>query len=113
MLQNIIFVNGGTYCPGLPFSDHFVRPSRFLVKMFIFVLVPRNLIMSEVQRKINFAHSSHRLYVHSVHPSKHTFKNEKNGGTRQGCTVKGMHINYLIYDYKETTCKTSRKKRTI
>ena len=38
-----------------------VPPSRFLAKMFIFVLVPRNLIMSKVQRKIIFDHSSHRL----------------------------------------------------
>ena len=40
-----------------------VPPSRFLAKMFIFVLVPRNLIMSKVQRKIIFDHSSDRLLV--------------------------------------------------
>ena len=37
-----------------------VPPFRFLAKMFIFVLVPRTLIMSRVQRKIIFDHSSHR-----------------------------------------------------
>ena len=52
MIQNIIFVNGGTFCPGLPFFDHFDKgtPSRFLAKMFIFVLVPRNLIMSNYEK---------------------------------------------------------------
>ena len=49
--------------------DHFwiilikVPPSRFLAKMFIFVLVPWNLIMSNVQQKNIFYHSSHRLVV--------------------------------------------------
>ena len=63
MIQNIIFGNCGTFCPGLPFSDHFDKdtPSRFLAKMSIFVLVPRKLIMSKVQREIIFDHSSHRL----------------------------------------------------
>ena len=41
------------------------------------------------------------------------FQNYKNGGTQQGCTVKGMHIHYVVYDCKETTCKTSRKRRAI
>ena len=65
MIQNIIFGDGGTFCPGLPFSDHFDKGtcSRFLGKMFSFVLVPRNLIMSKVQQKIIFAHSSHRLIL--------------------------------------------------
>ena len=51
MIQNIIFGNGGTFRPGLPFSDNFDKgtPSRFFSKMFIFVLVPRNLIMSGVR----------------------------------------------------------------
>ena len=40
-------------------------PSRFLAKKIIFVFVPRNLIMSKVQRKIIFDHSSHRLYEYS------------------------------------------------
>ena len=63
MIQNIIFGNCGTFCHGLPFSDHFDKgtPSRFLAKMSIFDSVPRNLIMSKVQREIIFAHSSHRL----------------------------------------------------
>ena len=41
-----------------------VPPSRFLAKMFIFVLVPRTLIMSKVQQKIKiiFDHSFHRLF---------------------------------------------------
>ena len=29
-----------------------IPPSRFLAKMFIFVLLPRNLFMSKIQRKI-------------------------------------------------------------
>ena len=37
-------------------------PSRFLTKMVIFVLVPINLIMSKIQRKIIFDHSSHRIF---------------------------------------------------
>ena len=37
-----------------------VHPSRFLAK------VPRNLIMSKVQRKIIFYHSSHKLYFARV-----------------------------------------------
>ena len=63
MIQNIILGNGGTFYPGLPFSDHFDKGTsyRFLAKMFIFVLVPRSLIMSKVQREIIFGHSSHRL----------------------------------------------------
>ena len=60
MIQNIIFGNGGTFCPCLPFSDHFDKgtASRFLARMFIFVLVPINLNMSKVQRKNIFDHSS-------------------------------------------------------
>ena len=36
MIQNIIFANGGTFCPGLPFSDHFDKgtPSRFVYLFF-------------------------------------------------------------------------------
>ena len=66
MIQNIMFVDGGTFCAGLPFSDHFAKgtPSRFSAKMFIFVLVQRNLIMSKMQRKIIFDHSSHRLSMY-------------------------------------------------
>ena len=61
MTQNIIFGNGETFCPGLPFSDHFDKgtPSRFSVEMFVFVSIPRNIIMS----KIIFGHSSYRLFV--------------------------------------------------
>ena len=78
MIQNIILVNGGTFCPGLPFLDHFDKgtPSRFLAKMFIFVLVPRNLIliMSKVQWKIIFDQSSQRLMAAILNFSK-TVKN--------------------------------------
>ena len=51
MIQNIIFGNGGTFYLGLPFSNTFDKgtPSRYFAKMFIFVLVPINLIMSGVQ----------------------------------------------------------------
>ena len=45
-----------------------VSPSRFLAKIFIFVLVPGNLIMSKVQRKIIFDHSSHSL----THPATYS-----------------------------------------
>ena len=63
MIQNIIFGDGGTFCPGLPFSDHFDKGtcSIFLGKMFIFVVVTEILIMSKAQQKIIFDHSSHRL----------------------------------------------------
>ena len=52
MIPNIIFGNGGTFHPGLPFSDNFDKGShsRFFAEMFIFVLVPRNLIMSGFRR---------------------------------------------------------------
>ena len=48
MIQNMKFGNGGTFYPGLPFSDNFDKgtPSSFFAKIFIFFLVPRNLIMS-------------------------------------------------------------------
>ena len=51
MTQNIIFGNSGTFHPGLPFSDNFDKgtSSRCFAKIFIFVLVPRNLIMSGVR----------------------------------------------------------------
>ena len=63
MIQNIIFGNGG-----LPISDNFAKgtPSRFFAKMFIFVLVPRKLIMSGVRPDSilsPFWKSSHRLYL--------------------------------------------------
>ena len=66
MIRNIIFGNGGTFYPGLPFSDNFGKatPSRVFAKMFIFVLVPRNLIMSGVRPdsiSSPFWKSSHRL----------------------------------------------------
>ena len=52
MIQDIIFGNGGTFYSGLPYLDNFDKgtPSGFFSKMFIFVLVPRNLIMSGVRR---------------------------------------------------------------
>ena len=51
MIHNVILRNGGTFHPGLPFSDDFDKgnPSRFFTRMFIFVLVPSNLIMSGVR----------------------------------------------------------------
>ena len=51
MIQYIIFGNGGTFYPGLPFSDNLDKgtPSRCFAKMFIFVLVLRNIIMSGVR----------------------------------------------------------------
>ena len=41
------------------------------------------------------------------------FQNYENSGKQQGCTVKGMHIYYVVYDCKEMTCKTRHKKRAI
>ena len=59
-----IYLLGRRY-NALPVSDHFDKgtPLFFFVKMFIFVLVPRNLIMSKVQREIIFDHSSHILFI--------------------------------------------------
>ena len=55
------------FYPGLPFRIILTKvpPSRFLAKMFIFVLVPRNLIMSGVRPDSilsPFWESSHILY---------------------------------------------------
>ena len=52
MIQNNILGNGGTFAPVYHFRIIMIKvpPSRFLAKIFIFVLVPRNLIMSKVQR---------------------------------------------------------------
>ena len=61
MIPNIIFGNGGIFYPGLPFS---VPPFRLFAKIFIFVFVPRNLIMSGVRPDSIlslFWKSSHRL----------------------------------------------------
>ena len=72
MIQNIIFDNDN-FAP----LHHFriiltkVPPCRFLAKMFIFVLVPGNLIMSKAQRKSIFDHSSHRLSL--VFLNKYSF----------------------------------------
>ena len=51
MMQNIISVNGGTFRAGLLFSDNFDKDttSRFVAKMFIFVLVLGNLILWNLQ----------------------------------------------------------------
>ena len=48
----IILVNDVTFYPGLPFSENFAKgtPYRFFAKMFIFGLVPRNLIKSGFRR---------------------------------------------------------------
>ena len=68
MIQNIIFGNGGIFYPALPFLGYFDKgtPSRFFAKMFIFVLVPINLIMSGVRPdsiQSPFWKSSHRRSV--------------------------------------------------
>ena len=58
--RRIIFGNGGTFYPGLPFT-----PSRFFANKFIFVLVPKNLIMSGVRRDSILSplwETSHRLW---------------------------------------------------
>ena len=51
MMRNIIFGNGGRFYPGLPIRIILTKVpcSRFFAKMFIFVFVPRNLIMSGVR----------------------------------------------------------------
>ena len=43
-------LNDVSFYPGLPFSDHFDKgtPYGFFAKMFILVMVPRNIIMSGV-----------------------------------------------------------------
>ena len=46
MIRNLIFGNGGTFYPCLPFSDNFDIDTP--LEIIIFVLVPRNLIMSGV-----------------------------------------------------------------
>ena len=48
MIRNIIFVNGGTFYPCRIILTK-VPSSKFFAKMFIFVLVSRNLIMSGVR----------------------------------------------------------------